>query len=68
MPYVQGTDMKDVPYITLSLMTDLASLGDDGMYHCPMAIESWPPGLDVAKMLQLALNSLQEDIHDEHEV
>ena len=53
--------MNDLPYVKLTMLTDLGALGDDGYYHVPMAIESWPPGVDVPRILGLALASLQEE-------
>ena len=60
--------MNELPYIKLTLLTDIGGLADDGYYHVPMAIESWPPGIKVQRILQLALTSLQEDTRDDTEV
>lgn len=56
--------MNELPYIKLTLLTDIGGLADDGYYHVPMAIESWPPGIKVQRILQLALTSLQEEAND----
>lgn len=53
----------DVPYVKLTLLPELATTVD-GYTHMPLAIESWPPGLDVERLLEYALNAVREEVED----
>lgn len=53
-------DLPPVPYVKLTLLPELAT-EEDGYSHCPLAIESWPPGLDVRRMLTYALTALDQE-------
>ncbi len=53
------------PYVTLSLMPEMATTDEAGYTHMPLAIESWPPGLDVARLLRYALETLDQEGQDD---
>jgi hypothetical protein len=52
--------MADYPYIKVILMDDLLTNDDDGYSHVPVAVES-SPGLNVKKILQFTVESLERE-------
>lgn len=49
------------PYVLLSLMPEMQTTDEEGYMHMPLAIESWPPGMDVVRLLKYALESLERE-------
>jgi hypothetical protein len=57
--------MNDVPYVKLTFLPEMVSEDSDGYVSVPVAIESWPPGLDVRSLLTYAIAALAA--YDEEE-
>lgn len=53
------------PYVKVSLMHEMAMTDEDGYTAMPMAIESWPPGLDVERLLRYVLKALEDEDGDD---
>jgi hypothetical protein len=48
------------PYVKLTLFTDMRTIDAEGWTHMPLAIESWPPGMNVRLLLEQAAASFDD--------